>query len=63
MTQYLMLLSESEKCMIDRERRLSAERKERRDKRDNCEHNWVCTGHSHNDVVYECKLCGKMEFN
>ena len=27
-----------------------------------CEHQWLYTGHSHNDSCYECKVCGEIKW-
>lgn len=39
------------------------------EKQDNCPHvderqdsTFVYTGHNHNDDIYECTLCGKLEY-
>ena len=59
---HVYILTDAEKRLIDREREAVERRRLLHEKQAACDHNWVCTGHSHNDDAYDCRKCGATKF-
>jgi len=53
-----MILSEREKQLVLEDRKRVNEQREYVKKQKSCEHNFVYSGHSHNDDCYTCTKCG-----
>lgn len=59
---YPMTLDEEEYKIISDRRKHLQYLKDKKNKQENCQHSWRCTGHSHNDKAYVCTVCGKVDF-
>ncbi len=60
--EYVYILSEDEKFIIDSSRARESRQQERLMAQETCIHVWRYICACHNDDAYECTKCGKSEY-